>query len=181
MWKDFKAFVLKGNVLDLAIAVVLGGAFGAIVTSLVNDIIMPLVGIILGGIDFAALSIQVGSATVLYGKFIQAIVNFLIIAFVIFLVMRCDGQAEEARGGCASARSHGRSDAADRDSRPAQSEVRSPHHKKPRTAQSMNRRTGKPVRRLALVNGTERIGDSESDHDLGFPSTGVEASAGLTG
>jgi len=88
MWKDFKAFVLKGNVLDLAIAVVIGGAFGAIVTSLVNDIIMPLVGIILGGIDFAALSIQVGSATVLYGKFIQAIVNFLIIAFVIFLVMR---------------------------------------------------------------------------------------------
>ena len=88
MWKDFKAFVLKGNVLDLAIAVVLGGAFGAIVTSLVNDIIMPLVGIILGGIDFASLSIQVGSATVLYGKFIQAIVNFLIIAFVIFLVVR---------------------------------------------------------------------------------------------
>jgi len=88
MWKDFKAFVLKGNVLDLAIAVVLGGAFGAIVTSLVNDIIMPLVGIILGGIDFASLSIQVGSAAVLYGKFIQAIVNFLIIAFVIFLVMR---------------------------------------------------------------------------------------------
>jgi large conductance mechanosensitive channel len=88
MWKDFKAFVLKGNVLDLAIAVVIGGAFGAIVTSLVNDIIMPLVGIILGGIDFASLSIQVGSATVLYGKFIQAIVNFLIIAFVIFLVMR---------------------------------------------------------------------------------------------
>ena len=88
MWKEFKAFVLKGNVMDLAIAVVLGTAFGAIVTSLVNDIIMPLVGIILGGIDFAALSIQVGSATVLYGKFIQAIVNFLIIAFVIFLVMR---------------------------------------------------------------------------------------------
>ena len=88
MWKDFKAFVLKGNVLDLAIAVVLGAAFGAIVTSLVNDIIMPLVGIILGGIDFAALSIQVGSATVLYGKFIMAIVNFLIIAFVIFLVVR---------------------------------------------------------------------------------------------
>ena len=88
MWKDFKAFVLKGNVLDLAIAVVLGVAFGAIVTSLVNDIIMPLVGIILGGIDFAALSIQVGSATVLYGKFIMAIINFLIIAFVIFLVMR---------------------------------------------------------------------------------------------
>jgi len=88
MWKDFKAFVLKGNVLDLAIAVVLGAAFGAIVTSLVNDIIMPLVGIVLGGIDFAALSIQVGSATVLYGKFIQAIVNFLIIAFVIFLIVR---------------------------------------------------------------------------------------------
>jgi large conductance mechanosensitive channel len=88
MWKEFKAFIMKGNVVDLAIAVIIGAAFGAIVTSLVNDIIMPLVGIILGGIDFASLSIQVGSATVLYGKFIQAIVNFLIIAFVIFLVMR---------------------------------------------------------------------------------------------
>jgi large conductance mechanosensitive channel len=88
MWKEFKAFVMKGNVMDLAIAFVMGAAFGAIVTSLVNDIIMPLIGVILGGIDFAALSVQVGSATVAYGKFIQAIINFLIIAFVIFLLVR---------------------------------------------------------------------------------------------
>jgi large conductance mechanosensitive channel len=88
MWKEFKAFIMKGNVVDLAIAVVIGAAFGAIVTSLVNDIIMPLVGIILGGVDFASLSIQVGSATVAYGKFIQTCVNFVIIAFVIFLIVK---------------------------------------------------------------------------------------------
>lgn len=88
MWKEFKAFVMKGNVMDLAIAVIIGGAFGAIVTSLVNDIIMPLIGIILGGVDFASLSVQVGNATVAYGKFIQATINFLIIAFVIFLIVK---------------------------------------------------------------------------------------------
>jgi large conductance mechanosensitive channel len=88
MWKEFKAFVVKGNVMDLAIAVIIGGAFGAIVASLVNDIIMPLIGIILGGVDFASLSVQVGSATVAYGKFIQACINFLIIAFVIFLLVK---------------------------------------------------------------------------------------------
>ena len=86
--KEFRAFILRGNVMDLAIAVVIGGAFGAIVTSLVNDIIMPIIGIILGRVDFAALSIQVGSATVAYGKFIQACVNYLIIAFIIFWVMK---------------------------------------------------------------------------------------------
>jgi large conductance mechanosensitive channel len=75
-------------VIDLAVAVIIGGAFGAIITSLVNDIIMPLVGVILGGIDFASLSVQIGDATVMYGSFIQATVNFLIIAFVLFLVLR---------------------------------------------------------------------------------------------
>jgi large conductance mechanosensitive channel len=88
MLKEFRDFINRGNVVDLAIAVIIGGAFGAIVTSLVNDIIMPLVGIILGGIDFASLSIQIGEATVLYGSFIQAIVNFVIIAFVLFLMVR---------------------------------------------------------------------------------------------
>jgi large conductance mechanosensitive channel len=88
MWNEFKAFVARGNVLDLAVAVILGVAFGAIVTSLVNDIIMPLVGIVLGGVDFSALAIQVGEATVTYGNFIQAVVNFLIIAFVIFWLVR---------------------------------------------------------------------------------------------
>ncbi|MFW6183692.1 MAG: large conductance mechanosensitive channel protein MscL [Chloroflexota bacterium] len=88
MWQDFKEFVARGNVLDLAVAVILGVAFGAIITSLVDDIIMPLVGIVLGGIDFSGLAIQVGEATVAYGNFIQAVVNFLIIAFVIFLIVR---------------------------------------------------------------------------------------------
>ena len=88
MLKEFRDFVNRGNVVDLAVAVIIGGAFGAIITSLVNDIIMPLVGVILGGLDFAGLSIQVGEATILYGSFIQAIVNFLIIAFVLFLIVR---------------------------------------------------------------------------------------------
>jgi large conductance mechanosensitive channel len=88
MFKEFVAFVKRGNVIDLAVAVIIGGAFGAIITSLVNDIIMPLVGVVLGGIDFAGLSVQVGDAAVMYGNFIQATVNFLIIAFALFLVLR---------------------------------------------------------------------------------------------
>lgn len=88
MLKEFREFIMRGNVLDLAVAVIIGGAFGAIVTSLVNDIIMPLVGILMGGVDFAGLGLQVGSATVLYGNFIQAIINFLIIALALFLVIK---------------------------------------------------------------------------------------------
>jgi large conductance mechanosensitive channel len=88
MLKESRDFVMRGNVLDLAIAVILGAAFGAIITSLVNDIIMPLIGIILGGVDFTTLTYQVGNAVVAYGKFIQAIINFLIIAFVLFLIIR---------------------------------------------------------------------------------------------
>ncbi|MEZ4594809.1 MAG: large-conductance mechanosensitive channel protein MscL [Chloroflexota bacterium] len=88
MLKEFRAFIAKGNVLDLAVAVIMGGAFGAIVTSLVNDIIMPLIGVILGGVDFTTLAVQVGDASITYGNFIQAIINFLIIAFVIFMIVR---------------------------------------------------------------------------------------------
>lgn len=88
MLKEFGDFIKKGNVLDLAVAVIIGVAFGAIVTSLVNDLIMPLIGIIIGGIDFTALAVNVGNATLTYGNFIQAVVNFLIIAFVIFLLVR---------------------------------------------------------------------------------------------
>ena len=88
MLKEFGDFVKKGNVLDLAVAVIIGGAFGAIVTSLVNDLIMPLIGIIIGGVDFTALAVNVGDATLTYGNFIQAVVNFLVIAFVIFLLVR---------------------------------------------------------------------------------------------
>ncbi|MET3697723.1 large conductance mechanosensitive channel [Bacillus oleivorans] len=84
MWQEFKKFALKGNVLDLAIAVVIGTAFGKIVTSLVEDIIMPMVGLLLGGIDFSHLAYD----AVKYGVFIETIIDFLIIAFSIFLVVR---------------------------------------------------------------------------------------------
>ena len=88
MLKEFREFINRGNVLDLAVAVVIGGAFGAIVASLVDDILMPLVGVLLGGINFTGLNITMGGARILYGNFIQAIVNFLVIAFAMFLVVR---------------------------------------------------------------------------------------------
>lgn len=88
MWKDFKEFAFQGNVPDLAIAVVIGGAFGEIVTSLVENIIMPVVGILLNGIHFDNLMFTVGDAQVLYGTFIQSIINFFIIAGSIFLFVR---------------------------------------------------------------------------------------------
>lgn len=86
--KEFKAFIERGSVIDLAVGVVIGGAFSSIVTSLVNDIIMPLIGIIIGGIDFTGLSFKVGSAYVKYGNFIQNVINFLIIAFALFLLVK---------------------------------------------------------------------------------------------
>ena len=97
MIEEFKKFILRGNVIDLAVAVVLGAAFGAIVTSLTNDIIMPLVGILLGGVDFAGLSVTVGNAVLAYGKFIQAIINFLIIALALFFIVKAINRAMEFR------------------------------------------------------------------------------------
>lgn len=88
MFKDFKEFVMRGNVLDLAVAVIIGGAFSKIIGSLVNDILMPLIGLVMGGVDFASLSASVGDAVVTYGAFIQTVVDFLIIAFVIFMIVR---------------------------------------------------------------------------------------------
>ncbi len=88
MLKEFRDFINRGNVIDLAVAVILGGAFIAIVNSLVADIIMPIIGVLLGGVDFTSLAITVGSANITYGNFIQAIINFLLIAFVIFLIVR---------------------------------------------------------------------------------------------
>lgn len=88
MLKEFRDFAMRGNVLDLAVAVVVGAAFTAIVNSLVNDLIMPIIGLILGGLDFSSLAITVREAVIAYGKFIQAIVNFLIIAFALFMVVR---------------------------------------------------------------------------------------------
>lgn len=88
MWEEFKKFAVKGNVIDMAVGVIIGGAFGKIVTSLVNDILMPLIGLLLGGIDFTGLQIQIGDATIMYGAFIQTVVDFLIISFSIFLFVR---------------------------------------------------------------------------------------------
>lgn len=93
--KEFKEFISKGNVLDLAVAVVIGNAFNAIVTSLVNDVIMPLVGIIIGGIDFSNIKITVGSAELMVGNFIQMVVNFLIVAFTIFVVVKSFNKIQE--------------------------------------------------------------------------------------
>ncbi len=94
MLKGFRAFISRGNVLDLAVAVIIGAAFTGIVNSLVNDIVMPLIGIIIGGIDFTALSVTVGKANVMYGNFIQAVINFLLIAFVVFLAVKGITEAE---------------------------------------------------------------------------------------
>ncbi len=88
MLKEFKDFVMRGNVLDLAVAVIIGGAFKAIISSLVADILMPLIGIFMGRINFSALSFSVGGAVVTYGMFIQAVIDFLVIAFVIFLLIK---------------------------------------------------------------------------------------------
>lgn len=95
MAKEFKEFVMRGNVLDLAVAVIIGGAFGKIIGSLVNDILMPLIGLMMGGLDFSALSVTVGDAVVAYGAFIQAIVDFLVIAFVIFMIVKAANKAKE--------------------------------------------------------------------------------------
>ena len=95
MFKEFKEFISKGNVIDLAVGVIIGGAFGKIVTSLVDDMIMPILGIILGKINFTGLKLVITPAqgnkpevAVLYGSFIQNVVNFLIMAFVIFLMVK---------------------------------------------------------------------------------------------
>lgn len=88
MLKDFRDFVARGNVIDLAVGVIIGGAFGKIITSLVNDVVMPLIGIISGGIDFKELSITLGAASINYGMFIQNVIDFLIIAAFVFLFIR---------------------------------------------------------------------------------------------
>lgn len=88
MWNEFKQFALKGNVLDLAVGVIIGGAFGKIVSSLVKDIIMPLVGLLLGRINLSKLSVTFGKAHLNYGLFLQEVVDFFIVAFSIFLFIK---------------------------------------------------------------------------------------------
>ncbi|MBO1912230.1 large conductance mechanosensitive channel protein MscL [Sporosarcina sp. 6E9] len=88
MWKDFKEFAFQGNVFDLAVAVVIGAAFGKIVSSLVENIITPLIGMVSGGIDVSGMHKKYFNADFTYGEFLQSVIDFLIVAFVIFLVIR---------------------------------------------------------------------------------------------
>jgi large conductance mechanosensitive channel len=106
MWKEFREFILRGNVVDMAVGIIIGAAFGTIVTSLVNNILMPPIGLLLGGVDFANLFILLkqgsptgpyasladahaaGAVTISYGVFINAVISFLIVAFVVFLLIR---------------------------------------------------------------------------------------------
>ena len=88
MWKEFKAFAFKGNVIDLAVGVIIGVAFGKIVTSVVNDLLMPIFGVISGGINVAGMEYPFGDASIKYGAFLQSIIDFLIIAFSVFLFVK---------------------------------------------------------------------------------------------
>ena len=86
--KEFREFATKGNVVDLAVGVIIGTAFGKIISSLVADIIMPLIGILIGGVHYEDLVIEVGDAQVTYGKFLQNVIDFIVIAFVIFMMVK---------------------------------------------------------------------------------------------
>jgi len=96
MIQEFKDFIAKGNVMDMAVGIIIGAAFTAIVTSLVDDLINPIIGLFLGGVDFAGLSASVGEATFTYGNFIMALINFLIIAFVVFMLVKAVNRAKDA-------------------------------------------------------------------------------------
>lgn len=86
--KEFKQFISRGNVIDLAVGVIIGSAFGKIVTSLVNDLLMPIIGIMIGGLNFSSLVVRVGNATIQYGSFLQNVIDFLIVAACIFVFIK---------------------------------------------------------------------------------------------
>jgi large conductance mechanosensitive channel len=92
MWKEFKAFAFKGNVIDLAVGVIIGLAFGKIVTSVVNDLLMPIFGVISGGVNVAGLEYPFGDAVIKYGAFLQSIIDFFIIAFSVFIFVKVISQ-----------------------------------------------------------------------------------------
>ena len=96
MFKEFKEFVMRGNVLDLAIGVIIGGAFGKIIASLVNDMLMPIIGLMMGGVNFSELSITVGAAVIKWGAFVQTILDFIIVASVIFIIVKTANKMKKA-------------------------------------------------------------------------------------
>jgi large conductance mechanosensitive channel len=94
-FNEFKKFISRGNVVDMAVGVIIGGAFTSIVTSLVNDIFMPLIGIITGGIDVADMAVTVGGANLAYGAFLSAVINFLLIALIVFTIVKLMNTAKD--------------------------------------------------------------------------------------
>ncbi len=88
MFKEFKEFAMKGNVMDMAVGIIIGAAFGKIISSFVADVLMPPIGLLMGGVDFTDLTVELGKATLNYGVFIQTVVDFLIVAFAIFMVVK---------------------------------------------------------------------------------------------
>ncbi|WP_425093943.1 large conductance mechanosensitive channel protein MscL [Tropicimonas sp. S265A] len=104
MIKEFKDFIARGNVMDMAVGIIMGAAFTAIVTSMVDDLVNPLIGLFVGGIDFSSMSVGVGDAQFMYGNFINAVIKFIIVAWVVFLLVKgvnrmkemAEGEAEEA-------------------------------------------------------------------------------------
>ena len=99
MLNEFKAFIMKGNVLDLAVGIIIGAAFTAIVTSLVDDLVQPLIGMIVGGIDFSSWGFSIGEAKFNIGNFITAVIKFLVIAWVVFLLVKLVNRVKEAAVG----------------------------------------------------------------------------------
>ena len=97
IWKEFKEFAFKGNVIDLAVGVIIGGAFKAIVDSLVNNILMPVIGGLTGGIDLSQLSFTIRSTSIAYGMFLNAIINFLIISLAIFVAIKVVSKARRQK------------------------------------------------------------------------------------
>lgn len=98
MLNDFKKFIMKGNVLDLAVAVIIGGAFGLLINSMVQDIIMPIIGAIVGKPSFEDLTLDIGDGVIRYGSFLTLLVNFLIIAFVLFIIIKSFEKMQSMRG-----------------------------------------------------------------------------------
>ena len=95
---EFKTFIARGNVMDMAVGVIIGGAFSNITNSLINDIVMPVLGIFTSSVSFAELSLNIGSAAIAYGNFIQAVLNFLIMAFVVFCLVRTINRFHQKKG-----------------------------------------------------------------------------------
>ncbi len=98
IFKEFKEFIERGNVVDLAVGVVIGTAFSGIVNSIVSDMMMPMMGVILGGIDFSGLTLRIGDASIRYGSFLNSIINFLIIAICVFLLVKVINKLTRKKG-----------------------------------------------------------------------------------